>query len=197
MASGAEEGPEQSSSAVRAGPSQVQQAGQLEAAAEDLCPICMNTIRKATHVPGCFHCFCFGCIHQWARRRSTCPVCRQPFDHVLHVVRLDDGYRERAVSTSACRQRSAARNRVRSRSPQRRYNLRPRPTNSGQGAGRRQPERRNQAVRGDTAPGFPNVPAQQAAGERPDSPPVRHSLRTILVLVAQSQPTWLPERRHQ
>uniref|UniRef100_A0A663FG43 RING-type E3 ubiquitin transferase n=1 Tax=Aquila chrysaetos chrysaetos TaxID=223781 RepID=A0A663FG43_AQUCH len=46
------------------------------AAAEDPCPICLDTMRNAACVPVCFHRFCFGCIRRWASRTATCPLCR-------------------------------------------------------------------------------------------------------------------------
>ncbi|GAB0202814.1 E3 ubiquitin-protein ligase Topors-like [Grus japonensis] len=121
MASGAKEAPEQSGSAVLATPSWPQQAGQLEAEADALCPIGLGTMCNAACVPVCFHRFCFGCVRRWASGRAMCPLCRQPFDCVLHTVRVDNDYRQYAVGSSDRRQRNAARNRVRSRNPQRRY----------------------------------------------------------------------------
>uniref|UniRef100_A0A8V0Y9J0 RING-type domain-containing protein n=1 Tax=Gallus gallus TaxID=9031 RepID=A0A8V0Y9J0_CHICK len=46
--------------------SQLQQAGPCQAA-DNRCPICLDAICHAAHVPTCFHCFCFSCIWQWAR----------------------------------------------------------------------------------------------------------------------------------
>uniref|UniRef100_A0A8C0AUS1 RING-type E3 ubiquitin transferase n=1 Tax=Buteo japonicus TaxID=224669 RepID=A0A8C0AUS1_9AVES len=53
-----------------------------QSVAEDLCPICLGTMHNAAWVPECFHRFCFGCIRRWASRTATCPLCRQPFDHL-------------------------------------------------------------------------------------------------------------------
>ncbi|KAK4810557.1 hypothetical protein QYF61_004520 [Mycteria americana] len=123
MALGTKEAPEQSGSAVTAVPSQMQWAGQSEAAADAPCPICLGTMRNAACVPVCFHCFCFGCIQQWARRRAMCLLCRQPFDCVLQTARVDNDYLEYAVSLSTHRQKNAARNGVQSRPPQQCYYL--------------------------------------------------------------------------
>uniref|UniRef100_A0A8C3J6D3 RING-type E3 ubiquitin transferase n=1 Tax=Calidris pygmaea TaxID=425635 RepID=A0A8C3J6D3_9CHAR len=129
MASDTKEGPEQSSSAVRVAPNPMQQAGQSEAVADAPCSICMGTMHNTVCVPICFHRFCFGCIWRWASRSPTCPLCRQPFDHVLHIVRADSYYQEYAISPSARQWRSMARNRLLHRSPQQRYDLRRRLTN--------------------------------------------------------------------
>lgn len=167
---GAEEAPEQSGSAAMATTSQLQRAGRWEAAADDPCSICLGEIDNAAYVEGCFHTFCFGCIRRWAASRAACPLCRQPFHRVLHAVRADDDYQEYTVGSSARRQRTAARERVRSRSPQQRYHLRARPTNNEPAAGRRGPAGRHRGARGDAAPRSSSASTQQAAGQRPASP---------------------------
>ncbi|PKU45206.1 hypothetical protein llap_4507 [Limosa lapponica baueri] len=175
----------------------MQWAGQSEAVSDASCSICMGTMCNTVCVPVCFHRFCFGCIWRWASRRPTCPLCRQPFDHVLHIVRAENYYRQYAISPSAGRRRSMARNRVLSRSPQQRYDLRRRLTNGRPAVERRGPEGRDGAVRGDAAPGLPNAPSQPVAGERPNSTAVRPYLRMILVLFVRPLPTGLLERRGQ
>ncbi|KAK4816410.1 hypothetical protein QYF61_016846 [Mycteria americana] len=179
MASRAAEAPEQSGSAATAATSQLQRAGRREAAADARCSICLGEMDNAAFVDGCFHTFCFGCIQRWAARRAACPLCRRRFDRLLHTVRVDDGYREYVVGSSARRQRSVARERARSRSPQRHYHLRPRPTNDEPAAGRRGPAGRHRGARGDAAPGSPNASAQQAAGQRPDGPLLRYDLLAL------------------
>ena len=181
MASGAEEAPERSGSAVTATASQLQRAGRWEAAADNPCSICLGQMDDAAYVDGCFHAFCFGCIRRWAATRAACPLCRQPFDRVLHTVRADDDYQEYVVGSSARRQRTAARERVRSRSPQRRYHVRPRPNNAEPAAGRRGPAGRRRGVRGDAAPERSDASARQAAGEHPASPADGPVLRYDLV----------------
>uniref|UniRef100_A0A8B9R1S7 RING-type E3 ubiquitin transferase n=1 Tax=Anas platyrhynchos TaxID=8839 RepID=A0A8B9R1S7_ANAPL len=130
---------EQSGSTATAGSGQMQQAGPSEAAAGERCPICLGTTRNTAYTYTCFHAFCFRCIRRWAATISACPLCRQPIDRILHTVRADDDYQQYVCRPSAHGRRNAARERVRSRSPQRRYNLRPRPTNNGPAAGRRGP----------------------------------------------------------
>lgn len=169
MASGAEEPPEQSSFAETAATSQLQRAGWWEAAADGLCPICLGKINNAAYINICFHAFCFSCIQRWATMRAACPLCRRPFDHVLNVVRVDNNCQEYMVSSSAHGQRTTARERVHSRSPQRRYHLRPRPTINDP-AGRRRPAGRNRVAWRDAAPRTSNTSAQQAVGEHPASP---------------------------
>lgn len=148
----------------------MQQAGPSEAAAGEQCPICLGTTRNTAYVSACFHAFCFRCIRRWAATRSTCPLCRQPIDRILHTVRADDDYQQYVCRSSARGRRNAARERVRSRSPQRRYDLRPRPSNNGPAAGRRGPQGIGQADGAGAAPGPINAAPQQAAGQRPTSP---------------------------
>ncbi|XP_027736866.1 E3 ubiquitin-protein ligase Topors-like isoform X2 [Empidonax traillii] len=139
MAPGAEEAPLESGSATTAGKSQ----RQWEAVAAGLCPICLDSMDDTAHVIPCLHTFCFGCIRQWAAVRGVCPLCRQHFGRILHTVRADDDYQEYMVPSSSRQQSPAAGQRVRSRSPQWRYHLRPRPNNNPT-AGRRGPAERDQ-----------------------------------------------------
>uniref|UniRef100_A0A8C0AN43 RING-type E3 ubiquitin transferase n=1 Tax=Buteo japonicus TaxID=224669 RepID=A0A8C0AN43_9AVES len=97
MASRAEEALKQSSSATRATTSQLQQAGWQEAEADHPCIICLGEINNTAYVDGCFHTFCFDCIQQWAARRPACPLCRSRFGRILHMVRGDDDYQDRAT----------------------------------------------------------------------------------------------------
>ena len=183
-ASRAEEAMAESGSAARAGGvSQPPQAGPAEAAADSQCPICLGDIKKAAYVAFCLHCFCFACIRQWARRTAACPVCRQPFEQLLHSVRGDDDYEEYVVGLPPRLRRRMAMERARSRSPQRRYNLRRRPTTSRPAAGRSGPGGPDSAQRQGAAPGPSNATSHQApapsasreptptsAGERPAGP---------------------------
>uniref|UniRef100_A0A8V0YHW8 RING-type domain-containing protein n=1 Tax=Gallus gallus TaxID=9031 RepID=A0A8V0YHW8_CHICK len=73
--------------------SQLQQAGPCQAA-DNRCPICLDAICHAAHVPTCFHCFCFSCIWQWAWVREgivmiCCVLCSLTLRSVqiwVHVV---------------------------------------------------------------------------------------------------------------
>lgn len=43
------------------------------------CPICLSKYKekeKLRIIPGCNHCFHVGCIDEWLRSNTTCPVCR-------------------------------------------------------------------------------------------------------------------------
>ncbi|KAK4815980.1 hypothetical protein QYF61_010848 [Mycteria americana] len=129
IASGTEEAMAERSSAARDGSkSQPPNAGPMEAEADSQCPICLGGIKNAAYVAFCMHRFCFACIRRWARGRHVCPVCRQPFEQLLHSVRGDDDYKEYLVNLPARLRRRMAMERARSQSRQQRYNLRRRPT---------------------------------------------------------------------
>ncbi|XP_057261497.1 E3 ubiquitin-protein ligase Topors-like [Pezoporus wallicus] len=170
-----EERLQQSSSAMTAGSSQLERAGGQEAAADVPCAICMSTISDAAYVDGCLHSFCFGCIQQWAARRAVCPLCRRPFDRLLHTVRADDDYQEYVVSSSARPPRSVARAQVyrhlRSRLGTRRPGV------------RRGFVRRLRRQPGDAAPWRSGAPARQDAGDRPaglaEAPAGRYDLEAL------------------
>ncbi|KAM6035111.1 uncharacterized protein LJ206_000661 [Theristicus caerulescens] len=175
IASCAEEAMGERSSPARDGStSQPPHAGPAQAAADSQCPICLGDIKKAAYVAYCMHCFCFACIRRWASRRDACPICRQPLEQLLHSVRGDDDYKEYVVGLPARLRRRMAMERARSRSPQRRYNLRRRPTNNQPSAGRRGPAGTDSAQRRGAAPGPSNATSQQApapsASRRPAPP---------------------------
>lgn len=109
MASTAKEDTGQSSSAASDGSlSQPPQAGLPEAADDSQCPICLGPMKRPAYVTYCMHKFCLRCIWQWARARDNCPVCRQPMEQLLHSVRGDSDYKERAIGPSARLQRRVA-----------------------------------------------------------------------------------------
>lgn len=44
---------------------------------EEICPICHNSLGVGVEILSCRHVFHTICLHQWLRRKSTCPMCRQ------------------------------------------------------------------------------------------------------------------------
>lgn len=122
MASGVEGTLEGSGSVVMATGSRTQQAEPSEASEPHCCPICLCDIKNAACLPLCLHRFCSSCIQKWATRAALCPLCRQPFDHVLHSVRADDDYQEYVFRSSTHRRSNSVRERPHSRTPwQRRW----------------------------------------------------------------------------
>lgn len=174
MASNTQEDLKQSGSEETGNASQLQQAGPCQAA-DNRCPICLDAICHAAHVPTCFHCFCFSCIWQWAANNAVCPVCRQPFDRILCATQADGDYQQYLLSPFTHRRRRAARERVRNRSPHQHYNLRLRHTHDRSVAGRpcRGPARPAGPL-GTSAPSTFREPALPNAAQRPASPVDEH-----------------------
>ncbi|KAJ9096798.1 hypothetical protein QFC21_005069 [Naganishia friedmannii] len=51
---------------------------------QDLCVICLQTVRDATIVGECGHkIFCFECINVWANQSRKCPLCTRPMSPFL------------------------------------------------------------------------------------------------------------------
>ncbi|KAJ1286958.1 hypothetical protein BS78_03G392400 [Paspalum vaginatum] len=53
-------------------------AGTAPPSSSSSCPICLEDMaRDATRLPGCGHGFHAGCIGNWFKKTSTCPLCRR------------------------------------------------------------------------------------------------------------------------
>ena len=49
------------------------------------CPICL-AVPKALYRPNsCFHYFCKTCLKKWINIKKNCPICRQPFNEIIHI----------------------------------------------------------------------------------------------------------------
>ena len=59
---------------------------------DQCCPICLGKFRDKSFSDGCFHRFCFQCIREWAKVKSTCPLCKTPFKSIIHNVVSSDVY---------------------------------------------------------------------------------------------------------
>ena len=160
--------------------SQLQQVGPAEAAADSLCPICLEDIRDVAYVDRCLHRFCYACIRRWGRQNTTCPLCRQPIERVVHREPEYNDHAAYGVGSSARRQRNGARERVRSRSPQQRYRSRGRSTSHGPSAGRRGPAGPNPAARGAAAARPENATSQRARARRAPRRPTARRARAHL-----------------
>ncbi|XP_031466026.1 E3 ubiquitin-protein ligase Topors-like [Phasianus colchicus] len=167
MASNAQEDLKQSGSEEMGNASQLQQAEACQAS-HSRCPICLDAICDAAHVPTCFHCFCFSCIWQWAAINAVCPICRQPFDRILCAMQADGDY-----------QRHAARERMWNRSPQQHSNLRLHHSNDQSIAERTEPA----GHAGISAPSTFREQALPNAVERPASPVDEHPRNFSMLLL--------------
>lgn len=59
---------------------------------DQCCPICLGKFKDKSFSDGCFHRFCFQCIREWAKVKSTCPLCKTPFKSIIHNVVSSDVY---------------------------------------------------------------------------------------------------------
>lgn len=61
------------------------------------CPICRDTQGEIASVTPCVHVFCLGCIVRWARRKPSCPLCRQAINSIIYSVRSEEDFLEIAL----------------------------------------------------------------------------------------------------
>ena len=45
----------------------------------NVCAICLEPPRPLAQLDNCRHCFCFGCISEWAEVTNLCPLCKAQF----------------------------------------------------------------------------------------------------------------------
>ncbi|XP_075442450.1 E3 ubiquitin-protein ligase Topors-like [Ascaphus truei] len=64
------------------------------ASPDSKCSICLDRFDNVSHLDPCRHRFCFSCIKEWAKTKTECPLCKQPFRFNYHSVQADDDYKE-------------------------------------------------------------------------------------------------------
>jgi len=65
------------------------------------CPVCQGAPKEPSYVLPCLHRFCFGCIMRWAKRISTCPLCRQRITSILCSIWAEDDFLEVQLAAGA------------------------------------------------------------------------------------------------
>ncbi|XP_065070245.1 E3 ubiquitin-protein ligase Topors-like [Rhopilema esculentum] len=58
------------------------------------CAICLGTYKDRAFLEKCFHSFCFTCILQWSKVVHTCPLCKTPFQSLIHNITPDLQYHQ-------------------------------------------------------------------------------------------------------
>eukprot|EP01116_Phalansterium_solitarium_P022057 TRINITY_DN7145_c0_g1_i2.p1 TRINITY_DN7145_c0_g1~~TRINITY_DN7145_c0_g1_i2.p1 ORF type:complete len:401 (+),score=102.25 TRINITY_DN7145_c0_g1_i2:80-1282(+) len=70
---------------------------------EPICPICLGEFSNQCLLDQCFHRFCFECAVQWSKMSTTCPLCKRPFDSLIHDVRSEVEYKRHFVERPAAK----------------------------------------------------------------------------------------------
>jgi hypothetical protein len=65
----------------------------------EICPICLLQIAKEdrSFAGTCYHTFCFECLLEWSKIKSSCPLCKQLFAKIYYKIRSADDYKEHVV----------------------------------------------------------------------------------------------------
>lgn len=64
------------------------------------CPICLDNFENVAYLNRCYHRFCFRCVQEWSKNKAECPLCKQPFNSIIHSKRSDDDFKEYIVRPS-------------------------------------------------------------------------------------------------
>ncbi|NWI48476.1 TOPRS ligase, partial [Picathartes gymnocephalus] len=65
------------------------------------CPICRDIPGEIASVTPCVHLFCLGCIVRWAKRKPSCPLCRQAINTIIYSVRSEEDFLEIVLPSSS------------------------------------------------------------------------------------------------
>jgi hypothetical protein len=65
----------------------------------EICPICLLQITKEerSFAGTCFHTFCYECLLEWSKIKSSCPLCKQLFSKIYYKIKSVDDYREHVI----------------------------------------------------------------------------------------------------
>eukprot|EP00730_Choanoeca_flexa_P006480 TRINITY_DN12161_c1_g12_i1.p1 TRINITY_DN12161_c1_g12~~TRINITY_DN12161_c1_g12_i1.p1 ORF type:complete len:557 (+),score=122.78 TRINITY_DN12161_c1_g12_i1:297-1967(+) len=62
----------------------------VEDDAADACPICLSReMEDRALADVCFHSFCFECLQAWSKVNPSCPLCKQPFNSIIHNIQSE------------------------------------------------------------------------------------------------------------
>ncbi|XP_022920760.1 E3 ubiquitin-protein ligase Topors-like [Onthophagus taurus] len=61
------------------------------------CAICLGSCTNKSFSDSCMHQFCFTCLLEWSKIKPECPLCKQPFNTIIHNVKSNNEYDEHFV----------------------------------------------------------------------------------------------------
>ncbi|XP_053151806.1 E3 ubiquitin-protein ligase Topors isoform X2 [Hemicordylus capensis] len=76
----------------RSGTKKLHQPTSVDASPDSKCPICLDKFENVAYLDSCWHRFCFRCVQEWSKNKAECPLCKQPFQSILHSMRSEDHY---------------------------------------------------------------------------------------------------------
>ena len=62
------------------------------------CAICLGEREEQCCTDTCLHQFCFSCLVEWTKVKSSCPLCKRDFSAILYNIRADDDYDEYKIN---------------------------------------------------------------------------------------------------
>lgn len=65
-----------------------------EVSPDSKCPICLDIFNNVSYLDLCWHKFCFRCIHEWAKNKAECPLCKQPFNSIYHSIKSEQDFQK-------------------------------------------------------------------------------------------------------
>ncbi|XP_053115376.1 E3 ubiquitin-protein ligase Topors-like [Hemicordylus capensis] len=79
-------------SSARSSPNRLHQSTLVDASPDSKCPICLDQFENVASLDSCFHRFCFRCVQEWSNTKAECPLCKKPFQTILHNISSEDQY---------------------------------------------------------------------------------------------------------
>jgi hypothetical protein len=68
----------------------VKENGRCSKHTGDVCSICLAsmTMTNSKKLDNCTHMFHTRCIDKWRKKQNSCPVCREPIEHIKYTINI-------------------------------------------------------------------------------------------------------------